>query len=122
MPRAYCSGHAPDPRCGPARTVPAQVAGPEPARGRRAREGAPGFSRRRPLRSPVRQAILNHMVQLSSRLDTAFGALSDPTRRGILERLGRGDASISELATSFDMTLTGMKKHRGILEGAGLLS
>jgi len=62
------------------------------------------------------------MVQLSSRLDTAFGALSDPTRRGILERLGRGDASISELATSFDMTLTGMKKHVGILEGAGLLS
>jgi DNA-binding transcriptional ArsR family regulator len=62
------------------------------------------------------------MVQLSSRLDTAFAALSDPTRRGILERLGRGDASISELATSFEMTLTGMKKHVQILEGAGLLS
>lgn len=62
------------------------------------------------------------MVQLSSRLDTAFGALSDPTRRGILERLGRGDASISELAASFEMTLTGMKKHVQILEGAGLLA
>jgi DNA-binding transcriptional ArsR family regulator len=62
------------------------------------------------------------MVQLSSRLDTAFGALSDPTRRGILERLGRGDASISELAASFDMTLTGMKKHVQILEEAGLMT
>jgi DNA-binding transcriptional ArsR family regulator len=62
------------------------------------------------------------MVQLSSRLDTAFAALSDPTRRGILERLGRGDASISELAASYRMTLTGMKKHVKILEGAGLLA
>jgi DNA-binding transcriptional ArsR family regulator len=62
------------------------------------------------------------MVQLSSRLDTAFGALSDPTRRGILERLGRGDASISDLAASFDMTLTGMKKHVQILEEAGLMT
>ena len=62
------------------------------------------------------------MVQLSSRLDTAFAALSDPTRRGILQRLGRGDASISELAESHRMTLTGMKKHVQILEGAGLLT
>ena len=62
------------------------------------------------------------MVQLSSRLDTAFAALSDPTRRGILERLGRGDASISELAAGFEMTLTGLKKHVRILEGAGLLT
>jgi len=62
------------------------------------------------------------MVQLSFRLDAAFAALSDPTRRGILERLGRGDASISELAASHRMTLTGMKKHVRILEGAGLLS
>ncbi len=62
------------------------------------------------------------MVQLSSRLDTAFAALSDPTRRGILERLGRGDASISDLAAGFEMTLTGIKKHVRILEEARLLS
>ncbi len=62
------------------------------------------------------------MVQLSARLDTAFGALSDPTRRSILERLGRGDASISELAAAFEMTLTGLKKHVQILEAAGLVT
>jgi DNA-binding transcriptional ArsR family regulator len=53
-------------------------------------------------------------------LDSAFAALSDATRRGILERLGHGDASISDLAASFGMTLTGVKKHVQILEGAGL--
>ncbi len=62
------------------------------------------------------------MVHFSRRLDTSFGALSDPTRRGILERLERGDASISDLAASFEMTLTGMKKHIQILEEAGLLT
>jgi DNA-binding transcriptional ArsR family regulator len=62
------------------------------------------------------------MVQYSPRLDQGFAALSDPTRRGILERLGRGDATISELAESFGMTLTGMKKHVAILEGAGLVA
>lgn len=62
------------------------------------------------------------MVHLSARLDTAFGALSDPTRRSILERLGRGDASISELAAAFEMTLTGLKKHVQILEAAGLVT
>jgi DNA-binding transcriptional ArsR family regulator len=62
------------------------------------------------------------MVQYSPHLDTAFAALSDGTRRGILERLGRGDASISDLAASFGMTLTGMKKHVGILERAGLVA
>jgi DNA-binding transcriptional ArsR family regulator len=61
------------------------------------------------------------MVQYS-RLDAAFGALSDGTRRGILERLGREDASISDLAASFDMTLTGIKKHVRILEQAGLVA
>jgi DNA-binding transcriptional ArsR family regulator len=60
------------------------------------------------------------MVQYSPRLDTAFAALSDRTRRGILERLGHGDASISDLAADFRMTLTGIKKHVRILEGAGL--
>jgi DNA-binding transcriptional ArsR family regulator len=66
--------------------------------------------------------ILNHMVQRSRRLDLAFSALSDGTRRGILERLGRGDASISDLAEAFDMTLTGVKKHVRILEAAGLVT
>lgn len=55
-------------------------------------------------------------------MDRAFAAISDPTRRGILDRLGRGDASISDLAASFDMTLTGMKKHVQILEQAGLVA
>ena len=66
--------------------------------------------------------ILNHMVQYPPRLDAAFGALADPTRRGILERLGRSDAAISELAERFDITLTGMKKHVGVLEAAGLVT
>jgi len=62
------------------------------------------------------------MVQYAERLDTAFAALADSTRRGIVERLGRGDASISDLATDFDMTLTGIKKHVQVLESAGLVS
>jgi len=62
------------------------------------------------------------MVQYSRKLNDAFGALADPTRRGILERLGRSDAAISELAGSFDMTLTGIKKHVRLLEEAGLVT
>src|SRR6187397_3124667 len=63
------------------------------------------------------------MVQYSNaRLDSSFGALSDATRRGVLEQLGRSDASISDLAEKFHMTLTGMKKHVGILEQAGLVT
>jgi DNA-binding transcriptional ArsR family regulator len=63
------------------------------------------------------------MVQFSKvRLDASFGALSDATRRGVLEQLGRSDASITDLAEKFHMTLTGMKKHVGILEQAGLVS
>ena len=61
------------------------------------------------------------MVQYSSDLDSAFAAVADPTRRGILERLGRRDASITELAEAFEMTLTGMKKHVRVLEDAGLV-
>jgi DNA-binding transcriptional ArsR family regulator len=62
------------------------------------------------------------MVQfLASHLDASFAALSDATRRGVLERLGSGDASITELADKFHMTLTGMKKHIGVLEQAGLV-
>jgi DNA-binding transcriptional ArsR family regulator len=65
---------------------------------------------------------LNHMVQYArAHLDASFAALSDATRRGVLERLGRGDASITNLAERFDMTLTGMKKHVGVLEHAGLV-
>ena len=63
------------------------------------------------------------MVQYANaRLDAAFAALSDPTRRGVLEQLGRADASISDLADKFHMTLTGMKKHVGVLEEAGLVT
>jgi DNA-binding transcriptional ArsR family regulator len=63
------------------------------------------------------------MVQfLTSRLDASFAALSDATRRGVLEQLGRGEASITELAGAFHMTLTGMKKHVGVLEHAGLVT
>lgn len=63
------------------------------------------------------------MVQYSQpRLDATFSALSDVTRRGVLERLGRADASITELAETFDMTLTGMKKHVAVLEQAGLVA
>jgi DNA-binding transcriptional ArsR family regulator len=62
------------------------------------------------------------MVQYSTQLDTAFSALADATRRGILERLGRGDASISDLAAGFGITLTGVKKHVQILEEAGLVT
>ena len=62
------------------------------------------------------------MVQYSPNLDGAFAALSDPTRRGILKYLGRGDATISDLAERFAMTLTGVKKHVQILEEAGLVT
>ncbi len=63
------------------------------------------------------------MVQYASaHLDASFSALSDATRRGILEQLGRADASVTDLATRFDMTLTGMKKHVSILERAGLVA
>jgi DNA-binding transcriptional ArsR family regulator len=63
------------------------------------------------------------MVQSSgARLDASFAALSDATRRGVLEQLGRADASISDLAEKFQMSLTGMKKHVGVLEQAGLVA
>jgi DNA-binding transcriptional ArsR family regulator len=63
------------------------------------------------------------MVQYyQSRFDTSFAALSDATRRGVLEQLGRSDASVTGLAEKFHMTLTGMKKHVGVLERAGLVT
>ena len=62
------------------------------------------------------------MVQYTrSRFDASFAALSDATRRGVLEQLVRSDASITDLADKFHMTLTGMKKHVGVLEQAGLV-
>ena len=67
--------------------------------------------------------ILNRMAQYSqTHFDASFGALSDATRRGVLKQLGRADASITALAERFHMTLTGMRKHVGVLEQAGLVS
>ena len=57
-----------------------------------------------------------------ARFDASFAALSDATRRGVLEQLGSSDASISDLAEKFHMTLTGMKKHVGVLEETGLVT
>lgn len=67
--------------------------------------------------------ILNYMVQyLDIPFDTSFSALADATRRGVLERLARSDASVTDLADAFDMTLTGMKKHVDVLVRAGLVT
>src|SRR5262247_4834276 len=75
-----------------------------------------------PLHAAPKRRILNQMVQyIRARLDASFAALSDATRRGVLEQLGRADASITDLADSFNMTLTGMKKHVVVLEQAGLV-
>jgi len=62
------------------------------------------------------------MVQYSQSVDASFAALSDPTRRGVLQQLGHTEASITELADKFHMSLTGMKKHVGVLEQAGLVT
>jgi DNA-binding transcriptional ArsR family regulator len=76
-----------------------------------------------PLHAANPCCILNHMVQYArSGFDASFAALSDATRRGVLKQLGRADASITDLAEKFHMTLTGMKKHVGVLEQAGLVS
>jgi DNA-binding transcriptional ArsR family regulator len=69
------------------------------------------------------QSILNRMVQYTNaRLDASFAALSDATRRGVLEQLGGADASITDLAQTFHMTLTGMRKHLRVLEQAELVT
>jgi DNA-binding transcriptional ArsR family regulator len=89
------------------------------------------FDRRASLRNRTRGLacrngecyILSQMVQYDeARLDASFAALSDATRRGVLEQLGRADASITALAERFQMTLTGIKKHVGVLEQAGLVT
>ncbi len=72
---------------------------------------------------PPVSSILNHMVQQSpTHFNASFAALADATRRGVLEQLARGNASITDLADKFDMTLTGMKKHVDVLELAGLVT
>jgi DNA-binding transcriptional ArsR family regulator len=73
------------------------------------------------LRAFLFNAILNLMVQYQA-IDRTFAALGDPTRRGVLERLGRGSATITELAEPFGISLTGMKKHVRVLEDAGLVT
>jgi DNA-binding transcriptional ArsR family regulator len=75
----------------------------------------------RDLRDRFDGVTLNQMVQFSS-IDRSFAALADPTRRSVLERLGRGSATISELAEPFGISLTGMKKHVQVLEDAELLT
>jgi DNA-binding transcriptional ArsR family regulator len=66
--------------------------------------------------------MLNRMVQYQTELDRTFAALADPTRRGILERLGEGSATITELAGPAGMSLTGLKKHVQVLEAADLVT
>lgn len=84
--------------------------------------GAPEDSARGACKRPQCTLTLNQMVQCSAaRLDASFAALSDATRRGVLEQLARAEASVSALAEKFQMTLTGMKKHIGVLEQAGLV-
>ena len=86
-------------------------------------EGQQAIRRAGPeLTFPARSVILNLVVQYSPTVDRAFAALADPTRRAVLERLGAGSASISELAEPFGMSLTGMKKHVSVLEEAGLVT
>lgn len=77
----------------------------------------------RPLCPTACGCILNYMVQHSVvDLDASFAALADGTRRGVLEQLGRSELSITDLAERFGMTLTGMRKHVGVLESAGLVT
>ena len=62
------------------------------------------------------------MVSVADRLDRTFGALADPTRRAILARLAKGEASVTELAEPFEMSLPAVSKHLKVLERAGLVS
>jgi len=67
------------------------------------------------------RVILNLLVQYPTTIDRTFAALADPTRRAVVERLGGGSATISELAEPFGISLTGMKKHVRVLEEAQLV-
>ena len=86
------------------------------------RDKRPNARRRSGLHRSVEPTIVNLMVQYSPTADRAFAALADPTRRAVLERLGSGTATISELAEPFGMSLTGMKKHVRLLEEAELVT
>ena len=104
------------------RDIPGEAAGEPPDR-KRGWNRSDGEKSRGDLHIVDPRYILNHMVQyMETVLDASFAALSDPTRRGVLEQLGRADASITDLAEKFHMTLTGMKKHVGVLEQAGLVT
>ena len=74
-----------------------------------------------PLDSPQRRGIHNHMVMRSERLDAVFRALSDPTRRGILEQLAAGETNVSTLAAPYDISQPAISKHLRVLERAGLI-
>lgn len=74
------------------------------------------------MQTTLSRHTVNHMVQYQIRLDNTFAALSDVTRRGVLQQLGQSHASITDLAERFQMTLTGMKKHVSVLEEAGLVT
>ena len=89
---------------------------PNPRLGWRCPNDSPALRTRAPHRT------VNHMVQYTTTLDSTFAAVADPTRRGILAYLGRRDASITELADTFAMTLTGMKKHVAVLEQTRLVA
>src|SRR6266542_13897 len=79
-------------------------------------------SREAVLHRRVEPTILNPVVHYSTTVDRAFAALADPNRRAVLERLGSGSATISELAEPFGMSLTGMKTHIRLLEEAQLVT
>src|SRR5579871_785881 len=94
----------------------ASLMGASPARGRDDRASRPSRW------AKADSCTLNPMVQYTTTVDRAFAALADPTRRAVLERLGLGSATISELAEPFGMSLTGMKKHIRLLEEAELVT
>src|SRR5262245_48548942 len=112
----------------PARAFPVRRArGPLPPGGRtgiaaKSRPAAEGRRRMRALHRGAGGPTVNRMVQYPPSVDRAFAAIADPTRRAVLERLGAGSATISELADPFGMSLTGMKKHIRLLEEAELVT
>ena len=73
------------------------------------------------MRSGICQSIVSYMANYHASLDAVFYALADPTRRAVVQRLGRGPATVSELAAPFDMALPSFLKHVGVLERTGLV-
>ena len=74
------------------------------------------------LTTPVIRRLINHMVEQDDRLSRVFGALADPTRRDMVARLAAGDATVSELAAPYDVSLQAVSKHLKVLEDAGLVT